>query len=69
MLSLERYRGEEIIIGDPENPLGTVHVVAIEDNKVRLAFDFPRHIQVNRKEIAESKVRRANRSREGRNRP
>ena len=57
MLALTRRIGEEIVIGDPANPLGVVRVVEIHGDKVRLAFDFPRDMQINRKELAEQKKR------------
>lgn len=57
MLALTRRIGEEVVIGDPANPLGVVRVVEIHGDKVRLAFDFPRDMQINRKELAEQKLR------------
>lgn len=56
MLALTRRIGEEIVIGDPSSPLGLIRVVDINGDKVKLAFDFPRETQVNRKEIAEQKA-------------
>ncbi len=55
MLALTRRVGEEIVIGDPNQPLGVIRVVEIHGDKVRLAFDFPREIDVNRKELADEK--------------
>ncbi|MEM6749569.1 MAG: carbon storage regulator [Planctomycetota bacterium] len=57
MLALTRRIGEEVVIGDPKSPLGMIRVVDIHGDKVRLAFDFPREMQVNRKELAEQKAR------------
>jgi carbon storage regulator len=57
MLALTRRIGEEIVIGDPENPLGVIRVVDIHGDKVRLAFDFPRDTQINRRELAEQKAK------------
>ncbi|QDU70325.1 carbon storage regulator [Mucisphaera calidilacus] len=57
MLALTRRAGEEVVIGDPKNPLGVIRVVDIHGDKVRLAFDFPRDTQVNRRELAEQKAR------------
>jgi len=57
MLALTRRIGEEIVIGDPKNPLGTIRVVEIHGDKVRLSFDFPRDTEINRKELAEQKAR------------
>lgn len=59
MLALTRRVGEEIVIGDPENPLGVIRVVDIHGDKIRLAFDFPRETQINRRELAEQKARSA----------
>lgn len=55
MLALTRRVGEEVVIGDPDSPLGLIRVVEIHGDKVRLAFDFPKHIDVNRKELADQK--------------
>lgn len=57
MLALTRRVGEEVVIGDPANPLGVVRVVEIHGDKVRLAFDFPRQTPVNRRELADQKLR------------
>lgn len=55
MLALTRRVGEEVVIGDPNNPLGLIRVVDIHGDKVRLAFDFPRDMQINRSELADQK--------------
>ncbi|MCC7193759.1 MAG: carbon storage regulator [Phycisphaeraceae bacterium] len=57
MLALTRRVGEEIVIGDPRNPLGVIRVVDIHGDKVRLSFDFPRDTQINRRELADQKAR------------
>jgi carbon storage regulator CsrA len=57
MLALTRRVGEEVIIGDPDNPLGLIRVVQINNDKVRLAFDFPRDTPINRSELADEKRR------------
>lgn len=59
MLALTRRVGEEIVIGDPKNPLGTIRVVDIRGDKVRLSFDFHKDTQINRKELADEKARQA----------
>ena len=59
MLALTRRVGEEVVIGDPAHPLGVIRVVEIHGDKVRLGFDFPRHTLINRRELAEQKVRDA----------
>jgi carbon storage regulator len=57
MLALTRRKGEEVVIGDPKNPLGMIRVVDIHGDKVKLAFDFPREVDINRKELADEKAR------------
>jgi carbon storage regulator len=57
MLALTRRVGEEIVIGDPKKPLGVIRIVDIHGDKVRLSFDFPRDLQINRKELADQKAR------------
>ena len=56
MLALTRRPGEEVVIGDPSNPLGVIRVVDVHSDKVRLSFDFPREIKINRRELADQKV-------------
>jgi len=58
MLALTRRVGEEVVIGDPSEPLGLIRVVEIHGDKVRLSFDFPKKVKINRKELAEQKARR-----------
>jgi carbon storage regulator len=48
MLCLSRKKGEKVIIGDG---LGTITILDIIDEKVRLGFDFPRDIAIHREEI------------------
>lgn len=55
MLALSRRVGEKVVIGDPANPLGEIQVVAVQGDKVRLAFDFPREVEINRSELADRK--------------
>ncbi len=52
MLVVSRKEGEEVVIGDPMNPLGVVRVASVKGERVRLAFDFPIHIKVFRRELA-----------------
>ena len=56
MLALTRRVGEEVVIGDPANPLGMIRVVEVQGEKVRLAFDFPREVAINRRELADAKA-------------
>lgn len=52
MLVLTRREGEEVVIGDAANPAGVVRVASIKGDRVRLAFDFPCEVDVNRREVA-----------------
>ena len=53
MLVITRREGEEVVIGDPKNPIGVVRIASIKGERVRVAFDFPREIQIHRREIAD----------------
>ena len=52
MLVITRREGEEVVIGDPNNPIGVVRIASIKGDRVRVAFDFPRAIDVHRREVA-----------------
>ncbi len=52
MLVITRREGEEVVIGDPNNPIGVVRIAQIRGDRVRIAFDFPRAVQVHRREVA-----------------
>lgn len=53
MLVITRREGEEIVIGDPANPLGVVRIASIKGDRVRLALAFPREVEVHRREVAD----------------
>ncbi len=53
MLVITRREGEEVVIGDPRHPIGVVRIASIKGDRVRVAFDFPREIDVHRREVAE----------------
>jgi carbon storage regulator CsrA len=53
MLVITRREGEEVVIGDPKNPIGIVRIASVKGERVRIAFDFPRDVEINRREIAE----------------
>jgi len=57
MLALTRRVGEEIVLGDPKKPIGVIRIVDIHGDKVRLSFDFPRDMEINRKELADQKAK------------
>ncbi|MDX2146997.1 MAG: carbon storage regulator [Planctomycetota bacterium] len=56
MLVITRREGEEVVIGDPRNPIGVVRIASIKGERVRVAFDFPRNVEIHRREIAEQIV-------------
>ncbi|TVQ57068.1 MAG: carbon storage regulator [Phycisphaerales bacterium] len=53
MLVITRREGEEVVIGDPANPQGIIRVASIKGDRVRLAFAFPREVDVHRREVAD----------------
>jgi carbon storage regulator CsrA len=53
MLVITRREGEEVVIGDPHSPLGVVRIASIKGDRVRIAFDFPRKVEVHRREVAD----------------
>jgi carbon storage regulator len=53
MLVITRREGEEVVIGDPSNPIGIVRIASVKGDRVRLAMDFPREIEVHRREVAD----------------
>ena len=53
MLVITRREGEEVVIGDPHNPIGVVRIASIKGDRVRVAFEFPRSIDVHRREVAD----------------
>lgn len=53
MLVITRREGEEVVIGDPANPSGIIRVASIKGDRVRLAFSFPRDVEVHRREVAD----------------
>ena len=53
MLVITRREGEEVVIGDPASPIGVVRIVSLKGDRVRVAFDFPRTVEVHRREVAD----------------
>jgi carbon storage regulator len=53
MLVITRREGEEVVIGDPTNPIGVIRIASVKGDRVRLAMDFPREIEVHRREVAD----------------
>ena len=60
MLVVSRKEGEEVVIGDPADPIGVVRVAAVKGERVRLAFDFPLHVKVFRRELADEMLASGN---------
>lgn len=56
MLVVTRQQGQEVVVGDPKNPLGVIRIAQIRGDRVRIAFDFPKHVQINRREVADLKA-------------
>ncbi len=56
MLVITRREGEEVVIGDPKNPIGVIRIASIKGERVRVAFDFPRTVQIHRREVADQIV-------------
>lgn len=59
MLVITRREGEEVVIGDPKNPIGVVRIASVKGERVRIAFDFPRDVEINRREIADQIVQQS----------
>ncbi len=57
MLVITRREGEEIVIGDPRNPIGVVRIASVRGERVRVAFDFPRDVEIHRREVADQIVK------------
>ena len=57
MLVITRREGEEVVIGNPAAPLGIVRIATIKGDRVRIAFEFPREVPVNRREVADKKLK------------
>ena len=53
MLVITRREGEEVVIGDPSNPIGVIRIAGIKGDRVRVALEFPRDIAVHRREVAD----------------
>lgn len=56
MLVITRREGEEVVIGDPRDPIGVIRIANLKGDRVRVAFEFPREIQVHRREVADQIV-------------
>lgn len=59
MLILSRTVDEEVWIEMPDGRVIRVMVVALRAGKVRIGFDAPDDVAVDRREVAEAKQRRA----------
>ncbi|MCW5777344.1 MAG: carbon storage regulator [Phycisphaeraceae bacterium] len=57
-LVLQRAIGQEVVIGPVGAPLCRVRVVRIQPSGVRLAFEAPHNVEINRGKIADLKLAR-----------
>lgn len=58
-LSLTMTPDEVVVIGPPDKPLGFIYLGRQTPKKVRVVFDFPRDVQVNRLHVAIEKLETA----------
>lgn len=65
MLVITRREAEEIVIGDPKDPIGVVRIASIKGDRVRVALEFPRDVPVHRREVAQDIVDRGDRKEPG----
>ncbi|MBL21834.1 MAG: carbon storage regulator [Phycisphaerae bacterium] len=65
MLVITRREAEEIVIGDPKDPIGVVRIASIKGDRVRVALEFPRDVPVHRREVAQDIVDRGDRQEAG----
>lgn len=65
MLVITRREAEEIVIGDPKDPIGVVRIASIKGDRVRVALEFPRDVPVHRREVAQEIVDRGDRQEPG----
>ena len=65
MLVITRREAEEIVIGDPKDPIGVVRIASIKGDRVRVALEFPREVPVHRREVAQDIVDRGDRQEPG----
>jgi len=52
MLVIARQAGQEVVIGDPKDPLCIVKVISFQGNTAKLGFTAAERLRVNRSEIA-----------------
>ena len=65
MLVITRREAEEIVIGDPKDPIGVVRIASIKGDRVRVALEFPRDVPAHRREVAQDIVDRGDRQEPG----
>ena len=65
MLVITRREAEEIVIGDPKDPIGVVRIASNKGDRVRVALEFPRDVPVHRREVAQDIVDRGDRQEPG----
>lgn len=54
MLVLTRREGEEVVLSRGGVELGTVRLSSIRGDRVRLAFQFDRGVEINRREVMDA---------------
>jgi len=52
-LVITRREGENIVIGDPKNPIAVVHLASIRGDRVRIGIETDRSVPVHREEVAD----------------
>lgn len=54
-LALSMNVGEQVVIGDPDNPIGFVNLVEIDSmRRVSMAFAFDKDVRINRERVIEA---------------
>jgi len=59
MLVITRREGEEIVVGNPRDPIGVIRISSIRGDRVQVALEFPKAIDLHRREVADSIVDQA----------